>query len=118
MILFLFSILLTYQKSNKGMAKVKNKVSIKPVSVVPTTKDKERQARNIEAYKLIDRIQNTGLLQNYIADKMEINIVTLSRFLNKKDGYLTSSMITKSKDFLKRYDEGTLNVAIKPAATK
>jgi plasmid maintenance system antidote protein VapI len=57
-----------------------------------STADKQKAAT---VAKLITRIQTSGSKQDFIAEQIGVSSRSLSRFVNKHDGYLTQSMIDK-----------------------
>jgi Trp operon repressor len=88
------------------MAKAKPKPKkVVPINKVVTTKDKEREALENRAKKVIEELKGTHLRQDYIAVNMGVESASLSRFMNLKDGYVTTNMIDKADVFLKSLEE-------------
>ncbi|HYG50483.1 MAG TPA: hypothetical protein VD905_06250 [Flavobacteriales bacterium] len=75
---------------------MKTKV-LKP-TIDKAVKAKEKLLK--DADKVIERLQKSGLKQDFIAENTNLSSATLSRFMNKKDGYVTNSMISRLTVFL------------------
>ncbi len=86
------------------MTKTKNK-SVKKVVVVAkktalTPKEREKKKLELEADKAIKAIKDTNLMRYHIATVMGVYESSLSRFMTKKPGYVTKTMLEKVNKFL------------------
>jgi predicted DNA-binding protein (UPF0251 family) len=54
---------------------------------------------HFKAGVLIKRVNDSGLKQDYIANKMKVSNCTFSRFMNLKEGYVTNSFVFRLSNF-------------------
>lgn len=88
------------------MGKTKNKphtkAIIKPIAKAKTTKDLAKEALNQRAAKAIDKLKKIPFSQNFICEQINCLPQTLSKFMNLKEDYITTSMVDKVEKFVKQ----------------
>ena len=66
---------------------------------ITKTRDKEKKHLLETAKKLIKKIQDSGLIQGYIAKEIKVSEQTLSRFMALHNDYITSRICSALTEF-------------------
>jgi hypothetical protein len=66
---------------------------------------KEKKKLLADADKIINRLKKSGLKQDFIATENNLSSATLSRFMNKKPGYVTNAMVVRLATFLEEHEK-------------